>query len=604
MPRTPRRLPEEGLRPRLAHEVMLQLEETTKQTFRQWVTFRTQPTYYDEYFYEREANTEKIPLREFEDAVSLYFSQQFKMRDADKVFPRECRYIELIKEKTEGDTPKPTGFSKDDNNSALWAYYVKFNFDYYQPTWDNQNQLFSPDERHDDWRTLEHRSSDGIMQYANVLYEAMFDPKTPPKKKNPKANLDGQPQYVEILKKEERQTLSNLVKSSNHTGNYYQAPVTFLENAYIDYIKAHVKGRDQKFAHRGRDDTYNHMKMYISSSFSKDLIARINAVCPTCKERILSQGMAGKERELKRKGESKPRASKRIRTETPSLEQPASLDTIATNDLTTILTDQPSHNGTMNGANPDPVTTTLQQILQVPNTNEKDRESHNGFNFNSIDSRDTNTSSQSDNTISNVTNTPNIQSHDTPSDSTKFQYPVPEGSPPVGPYYNNPAEQSRKPPHALPTQYAGGQMPCTGQRSSNPNFNLPISEYEREETDFDLNQANQRIPENVEYNSSLHNQNMNNPVGASIPSENHQNQDQPVNEYKGYVEPPNEYDDEMKDFQTASRPIQSETGQKLDQDKDNNKDKNFFSYSDYLSASDQALDEGYCFAEAMWASNM
>src|ERR1700722_16966174 len=100
MPRTPRRLPEEGLRPRLAHEVMLQLEETTKQTFRQWVTFRTQPTYYDEYFNEREANTEKIPLREFEDAVSLYFSQQFKMRDADKVFPRECRYIELIKEKT------------------------------------------------------------------------------------------------------------------------------------------------------------------------------------------------------------------------------------------------------------------------------------------------------------------------------------------------------------------------------------------------------------------------------------------------------------------------------------------------------------------------
>jgi hypothetical protein len=286
------------------------------------------------------------------------------------------------------------------------------------------------------------------------------------------------------------------------------------------------------------------------------------------------------------------------------LEQPASLGTIATNDLTAILTNQPSHNGTTNGANPDPVTTTLQQTPQVPNTNEKDRESHNGFNFNSIGSQDTGTSSQSDNTISNATNTPNIQSHDTPSDSTKFQYPVPEGSHPVGPYYNNTAEQSRKPPHALLTQQASGQMPCTGQSSSNPNFNLTISEYEREETDFDLNQANQRFPENVKYNTSLHNQNMNNPVGAPIPSENHQNQDQPVNEYKGYMEPPNEYDNEMKDFQAASRPIQSETGQKLDQDKGNDKDTNSFSYSDYLSASGQTPDEGSIFAEAIWASDM
>jgi hypothetical protein len=234
-------------------------DEQMKQTqvsFRNWVTIRSFPAVCDLEFHDRfEALEQAISIRDFEDVVAFHFLQDKKTTDADKIFPREVRLLALATELQKPGTDKPEGFDKKQTSgNEQWKYYTKKNF-----------QLsFS-----------ENCSATGINQRAGFLYQAMAEA-------------------------EQMDLRSSWIKSGRNE-TYYQAPVTALENAYVDYIKAHIRGKAENHAHRGRDDTFEQLKLGISSSFKKDLLKKLSEKCPSCMSRVEKAKQAAEKANPKRK---------------------------------------------------------------------------------------------------------------------------------------------------------------------------------------------------------------------------------------------------------------------------------------------------------------
>jgi hypothetical protein len=301
--------------PLMAHEVMLQ---RTGKTFREWANILHQPVFDDPsnnlFDERREALSSAIAVPQFEDVLSQHFGASKKITDADKIFPRQCRLNDLITEfiawKMNNKTNKPEGFSQKGEGDAQWTYYVKNSFEcYVPPSKDPSEEVII----------------DGITQKAYMLYEPIQE------KNNP--NDQDKITIVNNSRKTVRDEIRKVWEASKRQAPYYQPPVTCVENAYIDYIKAHIRGKEHGFTHRGRDDTFNQMKLDISSSFPKALIAKINAQCPTCKPRVDSCSKTGEAREKvrdairkeKRKaandGETRPTQRRRVHRNPPP--QPA-----------------------------------------------------------------------------------------------------------------------------------------------------------------------------------------------------------------------------------------------------------------------------------------
>lgn len=239
----------------------------TSQTFHEWANIRGAP-FEDFPKIDRGPNagttalTNAVTLQHFEEALSQQFAKDKKTKDADKIFPRECRIQHLkIEAKNSGSTDKPEYFDNGDGD-AQWKHWVSHNF-----KCPNENTQDVPN---------------GLIQLADHLYES------------PLSTLD-------------REDIEAIYRRHAPNAPRLQAPVTSVENSYIDYLRAHIyldtdNAGNQYWAHRGRDATFDHLKAGISSSFIKNpLISNINSGCPACKQRMATASAAGIEREKKRK---------------------------------------------------------------------------------------------------------------------------------------------------------------------------------------------------------------------------------------------------------------------------------------------------------------
>ena len=264
----------QGRRPPMANEMM---KQDTNQTFHQWANIYPATTI--EVLRpitegpDRGINavTNALTLQEFEDVLSQYFGKQHKIKDADKIFPRQSRIDHIIAEKqNEGTTNKPAGYDNSPTNAG-WKFYVK---KYFQCP--NQNL----------------RMDSGLLQLANHLYTPMPEPEQ---------------RFVEKM-------WNRYMPSAEHR----QAPITSVEQSYIHYIQAHThistdKNGNDIYRHRGRDETFDFLKYGISSSFPKALISELNANCPSCKKKFNDHRKVGLKRERERIDHGVRRVSRRRR---------------------------------------------------------------------------------------------------------------------------------------------------------------------------------------------------------------------------------------------------------------------------------------------------
>jgi hypothetical protein len=265
-----------GRRPPMANEIMRQ---ETNQTFHQWANVYPATTI--EVLRpitkgpDRGTNavTNALTLQEFEDLLSQYFGKQHKIKDADKIFPRQSRIDHIIAEKqNEGTTNKPASYDNSPTNAG-WKFYVK---KYFQCS--NQNL----------------RMDSGLLQLANHLYTPMPDPEQ---------------SFVEDM-------WNQYMPSAEHR----QAPITSVEQSYIHYIQAHIhistdKNGNDIYSHRGRDETFDFLKFGISSSFPKALISELNANCPSCKKKFNDHRKVGLKRERERNSHGIRRVARKRRFE-------------------------------------------------------------------------------------------------------------------------------------------------------------------------------------------------------------------------------------------------------------------------------------------------
>lgn len=255
------------------------MRQRTGKTFHDWARIRPAP-FQDWFLGGKDASinalTSTVTLEGFEDAVSSYFAIKIKAKDPDKLFPREAR-IELVKAelKNKGTTSKPEGYDQSGSN-ANYKYWVHNSFE------------FRP--------TTAFQFKSRLIQHPGLLYY--------------KEKEEKQKQIVQKWK--------DLYPKSE--GPFSQAPVTSVENSYIDFLKAHIYTAKSKmgnlyFVHRGRDETYAQLTRGISSSFKKQLVTDISWKCPTCEPRMRELSEAGKAREKKR---SKKRKAEHTGEEKPT----------------------------------------------------------------------------------------------------------------------------------------------------------------------------------------------------------------------------------------------------------------------------------------------
>jgi hypothetical protein len=249
------------------HEIE-QTEVSFRELFQKWVNIRNFPSVVDLVFFDRWdaiRQGQAISIEDFVEVVSNHFQHNGKTKDHDKIFPRESRISALADElRNPGTTTKPEGFDKKlESGNEQWKFYVKKNF-----------QLSSNPSQ----------SAIGINQFGNCLYQIMTE-------------------------KEQRELLKSWHKSGRDEP-YYQAPVTPLENAYVDYIKAHIRGSAENHGHRGRDDTFEQMKLGLSSSFKKDLLRKLSDRCPSCMPRVEKAIEAAKKAEPEREKARKEKKRK------------------------------------------------------------------------------------------------------------------------------------------------------------------------------------------------------------------------------------------------------------------------------------------------------
>jgi len=227
--------------------------KNTNITFREWAGILSCPPVIDPLFRARIDDLQNaITIPNFQDVLANWFDANHKTADPDKIFPREARIDALKKELQNGGTQKPVTFDKkQEGGNEQWRWYVKTNY-----------QISAKDIE----------LPDGLWNDGGTLY----------------AQLKGN---------EPTRIVSAWKKSNPHVRRPVQAPVTALENAYIDYIKGHIGGGGR---HRGRDETFEQLKLGISSSFAKGLIAKLNAMCPGCNKRIQQSKDAAKKAEPQR----------------------------------------------------------------------------------------------------------------------------------------------------------------------------------------------------------------------------------------------------------------------------------------------------------------
>ena len=261
------------------YEANKMMRQPTGKTFHDWARIR--PASFQDYFLGgTDANinalTNTVTLEGFEDAISSYFAAMKKAKDPDKLFPRETR-IELLKAelKNKGSTSKPEGYDKSANNAG-YKFWVHNSFDF------RPNTAFQFKSR--------------LIQHPGLLYF--------------KETEKSQKEIVRKWKK----------LDEDSEGPFFQAPVTSVENSYIDFLKAHIypaqgKNGNFYFVHRGRDETYARLTMGISSSFAKQLVTNISWKCPTCEPRMKELSEAGKAREKER---SKKRKAEHTGEEKPT----------------------------------------------------------------------------------------------------------------------------------------------------------------------------------------------------------------------------------------------------------------------------------------------
>ena len=223
-------------------------------TFNDWATINDLPF---------EVDQSVISLPDFKDVLSEYFSKQKKIKDADKIFPRQSRINAIKDDLASGKTPAPNNYPGDD---AQWKYHNRNKFQYHP------NVLLY----------LQTGTQPYLVQHPQQLYESLSEAEQEDAKKQWKKH---QPDEI----------------------YWNQAPVTAIEDSYRHYFSAHIyyipdqDGKSAQVHHRGRDETYLRLKRGISSSFSKNLIMKINAMCPTCKAHVSANSKTGIEREAKRK---------------------------------------------------------------------------------------------------------------------------------------------------------------------------------------------------------------------------------------------------------------------------------------------------------------
>jgi hypothetical protein len=266
----------QGRRPPMANEMMKQM---TNQTFHQWANISPATTI--EVLQpitegpEKGTNavTNALTLQEFEGLLSQYFGKQHKIKDADKIFPRQSRIDHIIAEKqNEGTTNKPASYDNSPTNAG-WKFYVKKHFQC-----PNQNL----------------RMDSGLIQIANHLYTPMPDP--------------------------EQRFVEDMWNQYTPSAEHRQAPITSVEKSYNHYIQAHIhistdKNGNDIYSHRGRDETFDFLKFGISSSFPKALISELNANCPACKKKFNNHRKVGLKRERERNSHGIRRVARKRRFE-------------------------------------------------------------------------------------------------------------------------------------------------------------------------------------------------------------------------------------------------------------------------------------------------
>ncbi len=272
-------MPDESYKKTPLYEANRIMRQRTSKTFHDWARIRPAP--FQDWVQgtkhaSNNALTSTVTLEDFEDAVSSYLADKIKARDPDKLFPREAR-IELLKAelKNRGSTNKPDGYDRTANNAGY-----KF--------WAHNSFEFRP--------TTAFQFKSGLIQHPGFLYF--------------KESEKSQKQIIRKWKK--------IYPKSE--GPFLQAPVTSVENSYNDFLRAHIyRAQDENgnhyFVHRGRDETYAHLTMGISSSFPKKLVTDISWKCPTCLPRMIELSKAGKAREKERK---KKRKAEHTGEETPT----------------------------------------------------------------------------------------------------------------------------------------------------------------------------------------------------------------------------------------------------------------------------------------------
>jgi hypothetical protein len=257
------------------YEANKMMRQPTGKTFHDWARIRPAP--FQDYFLGNiNALTSTVTFDDFEDAISSYFADKIKTRDPDKLFPRETR-IELLKAelKNKGSTNKPEGYDQSANNAG-YKFWAHNSFEF------RPNSAFQFKSR--------------IIQHPGFLYF----------KETEKSQKEIVRKYKKVDDKSE--------------GPFPQAPVTSVENSFIDFLEAHIYRAQSKngnlcFVHRGRDETYARLAVGISSSFAKQLVTDIMWKCPTCIPRMKELSEAGKAREKER---SKKRKAEHTGEEKPT----------------------------------------------------------------------------------------------------------------------------------------------------------------------------------------------------------------------------------------------------------------------------------------------
>jgi hypothetical protein len=110
--------------------------------------------------------------------------------------------------------------------------------------------------------------------------------------------------YYAALPKKTCEAIINNWKSQGNQGipDFLQAPVSTLENTYIDFFNGHVRRNAQGrvIGHSGRDETYAKLMAGISGDFPKTLCQKLIMNCATCQTKAMGQSKAGKDAEHKK----------------------------------------------------------------------------------------------------------------------------------------------------------------------------------------------------------------------------------------------------------------------------------------------------------------